>query len=83
MQLEDSKTLRRWGRLPYLKYTQNIKKHWFWLWRDGFRGVDYKAQAALVEDLYEDTFDSDGDTKVPYAFIGTTWTLKQNGISEC
>ena len=56
--------LRRWGRLPYLKYTQNIKKHWFWLWWDRFRGVDYKAQASLVEDLYEKAFDSDGDCKV-------------------
>ena len=68
VQLEGSKIkiLRRWGRLPYLKYTENIKKHWFWLWWDRFCGVDYRAQAALVEDLYEKAkaFDSDGDSEV-------------------
>ena len=28
------------------------------------RGVDYKSQVELVDELYEDTFDLDGDSKV-------------------
>ena len=62
--LEDNKTLRQWVKLPYLKYTQDAKKNFFFTWRDRMRGVDYKTQEKLVDDLYEETFEADGDDKV-------------------
>ena len=66
--MEDSKKLRHYGKLPYIKYSSNRKRNWFWTKRDKMRGVDYKSQEKLVEELYEDAFDSEGEHKVH------TWT---------
>ena len=62
VQLENFKAVRRRARLANLKFVQNVNKRW----RDRMRGVDYKSQAELVEELYDETFDSEGDNKVCY-----------------
>ena len=57
-------TLRRYGKLPHIKYSSNANRNWFLAKRDKMRRVDYKAQEKLVEELYEDAFDSEGEHKV-------------------
>ena len=64
VQVEDSLTLRRYGKLPYIKYSNDTKRNWFLAKRDKMRGVDYKSQKKLVEELYEEAFDSEGEHKV-------------------
>ena len=47
-----------------MKFVQNVKKNRFWSWWDKMHGTDYKTQVELVDELYDETFDSEGDNMV-------------------
>ena len=62
--MEDSSHLRHWGNLTEFKHSEDEKKNWFLAKLDKMRGLDYKSQEKLVEELYEETLDSEGGQKV-------------------
>lgn len=58
VEMESSKILRRWGKLPRLEY-KNVNRNWIMS-----QGLDYETQKNLVDKLYDDTFDPDEENKV-------------------
>jgi prefoldin subunit 5 len=63
VQMEDSSHLRHWGNLTEFKHSEDEKKNWFLAKLDKMRGLDYKSQEKLWEELYEETLDSEGKHK--------------------
>ena len=67
VQMEDSKLLRRWGKHTRFVCSEDENKNWFLAKRDKMRGLDYKSQEKLVEELeelFEEALDSEGEQKV-------------------
>ena len=72
MQMEDSKTLRRYGKCTCFVCSEDAKpRNWFLAMKhklrgvvDKLRGLDYNTQEKLVEKLNEDMLDLEGEEKV-------------------
>ena len=64
VQMEDSKTLRRCGKLTRFVCSEDARRNWFLAMTDKLQGVDYNTQEKLVEKLHEDMLDLEGEHKV-------------------
>ena len=64
VQMEDSKKLRRCGKLTHFVCSEDKNKNCILAKLDKMRGLDYKAQKKLVEELMENALDSEGGQKV-------------------
>ena len=64
VQMEDSKKLRRCGKLTRFVCSEDKNKNCILAKLDKMRGLDYKTQEKLVEELMENALDSEGGQKV-------------------
>ena len=62
--MEDSKKLRRCGKLTRFVCSEDKNKNFILAKLDKMRGLDYKTQEKLVEELMENALDSEGGQKV-------------------
>ena len=62
--MEDSKLLRRCGKLTHFVCSGDKNKNCILAKLDKMRGLDYKTQEKLVEELMEKALDSEGGRKV-------------------
>ena len=65
--MEDFKLLRRWGKLTRFVCSEDENKNWFLAIRDKMRGLDYKSQEKVVEELselYEEALHSEAEHMV-------------------
>ena len=79
VQMEDSKTLRRCGKLTRFVCSEDARRNWFSAMIDKLQGVDYNTQEKLVEKLHEDMLDLEGEHKV---YIMCIFTLVMHNFKS-